>query len=206
MQANKYNALQILTSGNNYTLGFSIGQHFDCNDMHGKEFHNTATSVLSNLIKLALESNDKDLIQASNHLLRMGTIDDTNNLKYSLYTVCGYAAEYEGDGSTERKVSALFVYNSIDVAVRIPIGKIGYNLFNGIFTKHQTAVPFTYDDEFVYMNDQDLNILAWGPGKSDKLQFMRDEYPNTVLTQRCSDQYFAGVIHGLGQVAVDRAI
>ena len=62
----------------------------------------------------------------------MGTIDDTNNLKYSLYTVCGYAAEYEGDGSTERKVSALFVYNSIDVAVRILIGKIGYNLFNGI--------------------------------------------------------------------------
>ena len=78
-------------------------------------------------------------------------------------------------------------------------------MFNGIFTKHQTGVPFTYDDDYVYLNDKDLYIFAWGGGTSDKRQFLQEEFPEVPLTQACHPRYFAEVIHGIGQHGIDQA-
>ena len=85
-QSNKYNGIQIVTTGNEYTPGFSNGKHFDANDLHGKGFHSLVIPILEELLRLkeACIIDDEEFVKAVKHLFRLGTIDDSGELKYSM--------------------------------------------------------------------------------------------------------------------------
>ena len=203
-QANELNGLQLATHN------FAIGSHFDIHDIHDSDtFRYYASIVLDKYIKKASEllsrnetkKEGDEYMQLVCHILRLGQLDDTKHLDWSLYTACGYAAEYTG----KKNVSAMFIYDSIDSGVNIPLNKISYQIFNGVFTKHHTSIPFVYDDENVFLNDNELNIFAWGGGSSDKKDYITTNLPHVEIRQRVTDTYFAQLINQQGARAVDRA-
>ena len=69
-----------------------------------------------------------------------------------------------------------------------------YNVFNGVWVKHHTSVPFTYDDKFVYLNDPELYVLAWGGGSSDKKDWLETNYPDININGRVNFHYFMNIV------------
>ncbi len=49
-----------------------------------------------------------------------------------------------------------------------------YNNFDGSLY-HQTSFAYTYDEEYLYFNDDNLLVLAWGGGKSDARKYLEND-------------------------------
>ena len=130
--------------------------------------------------------------------MRCCLINKLGEYIFSLPTACGYAASYKG--TSDRKVSALFGFDSLGSMVNIPINQVAYNVFNGFWMKHHTSIPFTYDSKNVYMNDPNLHIFAWG-GASGKRDFIRDQFPQVAIAQPVTERVFANLLHPLGEPA-----
>ena len=212
-QANSINQLQILTSGNAITPGMSNGSHFDVNDSHPPIFNRMVLQVIAEWIKSLKTDSDavnrERKVRAISHLLRLGVMDESDGkYNWSLPTACGYAPTY--NGPSNRKVWVAFIYDSIDTAVLIPMNRVAYNTFNGVFSKHHTCIPITYDEDMVYMNDPNLFILAWG-GSTAKKDFVMNNFGNEVAngdvnwTGPVNMETFAGILHQLGANAMNMA-
>ena len=64
-------------------------------------------------------------------------------------------------------------------------------------TKHQTAVPVTFDGHTVRMNDPDLFVFAWGNGKCRRRQYLEENgtvfQPGQRFTQTDLRDFFHNV-------------
>lgn len=158
-----HNLLAILT------LMFFNTRHKDKNDSFGINFANHGLRFIKDKLEQECLQRDSSARNAKVemlqdtllHLLRLGR-QPNGTINWRLNATCGYIVSYPEN--TDRKVSAHFVYNSIDRAVEIPQNQTAYQTFDTSLD-HQTAMPFTYDDEYVYLNDKSLSIVAWGCGK-----------------------------------------
>ena len=115
------------------------------------------------------------------HIKRLGGYDKVGkqSYKFGCYTTCGYVAELEPSNG-KKVVYSYFVYNGIGVAVSIPINKGCYQIFRADLVKHQTAIPLTFDGEYVRLNDPDLFIFAWGAGRSEKRRLLEEDILNLI--------------------------
>jgi len=44
-------------------------------------------------------------------------------------------------------------------------------------------MPYTYDEQYVYLNDRALSVLGWGCGKGQKRVFAEQHLPPDVIPQ-----------------------
>ena len=83
---------------------------------------------------------------------------------------------------------AFFIYNDYQIAVSIPKDNSCYHTFDASFSTHHTSVPITQDNEKVYFCDEDLFLFAWGGGKSERRQWLKQNgYQGNELSKNSND-------------------
>jgi len=87
-------------------------------------------------------------------------VEGKEDWKIAIRAICGHLVQYSQDNG--REVSSLFVYNSLKKAVKMPMNRCVYHRWNAADINHQTAIPYSFDSQYVYMNDEYLSILGWG--------------------------------------------
>ena len=170
----RYNSLLLLTAPNINVRGYCNTMHTDGNDTFQKTFTELGDKEMLASLKKCLEVDDSNknkqhTINVISHILRAGI----NGVKrgYRLQSTCGYITKYHK--LAERKVCALFLYNGINQAVRIPLNTVSYQSWDTSMY-HQTPFPYTYDEKYVYLNDRSLDISAWGCGSGDKRTWLEN--------------------------------
>ena len=150
--------VSILTAGNDEICGFANTDHTDGDELD-KTFQNQAMKVLHRLEKLAPSSNRGKIMKSGilNHIRSIFLKTNT----FHVYTTCGYKIF---NSSETKEVYAYFLYNSLDVAVRIPEHHSCYHMFGGKMGVHQTSVPVVLDGDKVRIYDDNIFIFAWGGG------------------------------------------
>ena len=170
----RYNSLLLLTAANKYVRGYCNTMHTDDNDPFQDTFSKIGEDYMFNALLKCLETDDSyenkaHTINAILHILRVGM--SNGKREYRLQSTCGYITKYHK--LAERKVCALFLYNGIDRAVNIPMNRVSYQSWD-TSVYHQTPFPYTYDKEYVYLNDRCLDISAWGCGRGEKRTWLQN--------------------------------
>ena len=127
-----------------------------------------AMGILKQLEKDCLESTDIEFKKAVHHIKRLSGASGSKKKFFSSYTTCGYLLEFVDtcvDSST-LKYMAYFVYMRLGAAVKIPSNKCAYHTFGALFGDHLTSPPIAYDDDYVYLKHPNLDVFAWGNGRS----------------------------------------
>ena len=175
----RFCALSILTCGNSIIRGFANQPHKD-NDYITSHCHHYC---LNNLKKIYHESKecDNEFIGVALHHIKKRY--EKNN-RFSTYTTCGYKCKFDPkDTKNIKQYLAFFIYNDFNIAVTIPEDSC-YHTFDASFCQHHTSVPITLDNNYVYFNDKDLFVFAWGGGKSEKKRWVqRTEFEDSKLTR-----------------------
>ena len=70
------------------------------------------------------------------HLLRLATMCAEGGFFWTLPTTCGYSPDLRGN----RQASALFHYDDLNIAIRIPMNVISYHTWFSHNVKHCTGV------------------------------------------------------------------
>lgn len=147
------------------TFNFFNTPHPDKNDSFGSLFANHGLNFICGALdSLQQDESREDYVgrtamaeEALFHLLRLGR-QANGSIDFRLPATCGYDVRYP-EGS-DRNISVHFVYNAIERAVELPINQVSYQIWNTSLY-HQTAFPYTYDNEYVYLNDKALRVLGW---------------------------------------------
>ena len=116
-----------------------------------------------------LNNENTVLNKALRHIRKMGR----NKHEYSTLTTCGYKLMLEKT-CMEKRAIAYFIFNDVSAAVEIPTNVGCYHTFAGFMEEHQTAVPITFDGKFVIFDDPEMNVFAWGAGKSVKRIYLEE--------------------------------
>ena len=189
----RFATISILTCGNDVCSGFANAGHEDVNDRLCPLLQGIGDYMLNHVQKYIEQCTYQDtrkLKMALKHVRRL-----RKNGLSSSFTTCGYKV-FLNDKEKKKKAYVYFIYNSLGVAVLIPSHMGCYHTFGGFFGKHQTAVPVTFDGEYVRFNNDDLFVMAWGNGKSAARQYIEGQgvrFPqNHRITQRDIDNFFAG--------------
>ena len=78
----------------------------------------------------------EDVEEKIYHLLRLATMCVWGGFFWTLPTTCGYSPDLRGN----RQASALFHYDDLNIAIRIPMNVISYHTWFSHNVKHCTGV------------------------------------------------------------------
>lgn len=153
-----------------FTLDFFCTEHADGNDSFGSQFATRGVNYARSALQHCLvESSNKQSVESLLHILRQGRQND-GRYNWRLPATCGYQVNFS-PVDKNRKACVFFLYNSIQRAVKIPINRVSYQTWN-TSKRHQTAMSYTYDDKYVYLNDKNLSVIGWGCAKGRKREFL----------------------------------
>ena len=168
-----------------FTLGFFCTEHDDGNDSFGSQFAsrglNYATSALHHCLgeSSSISSEHEQSVESLLHILRQGR--QSNGVhNWRLPATCGYEVSFPPGNDNNRKACVLFLYDSIQRAVKIPLNRRSYQTWDTSL-RHQTMMPYTYDDDYIYLNDKNLSVLGWGCGKGRKREFLEARLSANVI-------------------------
>lgn len=195
----RFNSLQIFTGPNGIVRGFCNGVHEDIFDSHGKSFDGVAEHILLQWIAIIYTNPNisSESVLKINHLWKK-----IQQGSFSLSTICGYHTRYTGI----KNVCAVFLYFDIKTCVSIPMNLNSNHNFDSS-KKHQTAFPFTYDDKYVYLDDKELEIWAWGGSKSNNARkYLENELHYTDLPRCTEDAVIDEIVRREDSREADRII
>ena len=200
----RFNQLRIVTGPDVRTRGFCNGSHTDENDVHKRLFQAIGRKILAddldkceNILNDSSSSEETRLkaiesLNAIIHLFRLGGGNEENNdLSWALMACCGYFVDYYGPKN--RKLCAHFIYNDINTAVAFRFKQLCFNYWNSQ-TCHQTAFPYTFDENYVYVYDKNLSIHAWGCGKSSNRLWLESYDPSIYIGGRLDENRLISLV------------
>ena len=169
-QLRRTSCLTILTAMNEYIRGFANKPHLDVGDVCEKDLIIAGQRIIED-VKFHLRDTSIPQKQRKQFEVALNHISKIINLEcgQSTFTTCGYNVCLR---NSKKSPHVFFLFNDLQTAVQIPQNKGCYHTFGGMFGVHQTAVPVTFDGQYVNMNDNELFVFAWGAGKSDKRVYL----------------------------------
>ena len=81
----------------------------------------------------------------------------------------------------------------LKVAVQIPSNVCCLHTFAALFGHHLTSVPIAFNSSQVFFNHKNLNVFAWGSGKSDTRTYIEArgyQVPGPRITHRDITDFF----------------
>ena len=192
-QLRRASGLSILTARNNLVSGFCNMPHLDHGDKMMSDLQTAARKIIEDVEK-SITNATKKLQQDVQRSERSAAVEDILSLKRqishikkivgpdidpSTFTTCGYSLSLEN--CSVKTAHAYFLLDDIECAIEIPTNCGCYHTFGGMLGSHHTAVPVTSDGKFVYTNDDDMFVLAWGAGKAQKRIYLE---ANGVVFER----------------------
>lgn len=132
-------------------------------------------------------------------LSRLKKRDETT---FTLSTTCGYYTTI-GSGLDH---SCVFHYDDMMQATRIPMNTTSYSTFRGCELSHHSGLSYSFDSEYVYLDDRNMNILAWGGASGDVDYKARRTYaahnlwPNNQIPDRLTVTEYAQRLISQGRV------
>ena len=157
----RYASITLLTAGKNVSSGFSNMKHRDCDYVNSRLLSQCMYVLLAyqSFFKKTIYKNEYSYL---NHIRRRFLYKN----QFPLYTTCGYRIFISENN--EIKHFAFFIYNDFGIAISLTSNESMYHTFDAFLVEHQTSVPISVDNGFVYFNHPSLFIFAWGNGKSEK--------------------------------------
>ena len=118
---------------------FHSENHFDSGDRFSDAFTEYALEYIMRCLKTSQTQSFEDSEDAQKkilHLFRLATMCGEDIFFWTLPTTCGYSPVLRSG----RQASALFHYDSLNVAIRIPMNVISYHTWFSHKVKHCTGI------------------------------------------------------------------
>ena len=156
-----------------------------------------ASILIQRLREEALISKNHRVHDLICYLEEMSMAKDKTRPSFSSFTTCGYFLTFDPvtDETSNDPLHylAFFVYMRLKVAVQIPSNVCCLHTFAALFGHHLTSVPIAFNSSQVFFNHKNLNVFAWGSGKSDTRTYIEArgyQVPGPRITHRDITDFF----------------
>ena len=179
--------ISIMTAGNNKVSGFSNISHED-DDFMPHHFLHQCLEVIRRYTAHILKNKVRSDMLMYRHIKKRYD----RKKQFPMYTTCGYCVIKDVKG--KMRYYAFFLYNSLGIGISLTKWTQMYHTFDASFTRHQTSVPISVDDNYVYFNHPSFFIFAWGNGKCAKRLWLEERghrIRNKSVGRSDFEHYFA---------------